>query len=76
MIDNQDDIRVDLEVERDGETFRIIALENVWTKSPSDANWHPGITYVSLSAGDDKVYCRRLDDFMRKFSLIEEADEE
>lgn len=75
MIENIDDIRIGLVVERDGEQFEVTESGGIWTKSPSDANWFEGIEYISLSAGDDKTYIRRLDDFMRKFSIVEENEE-
>lgn len=75
MIENRDDIRNGVEVERNDERFEVVECNGLWTKAPADANWSEAVEYISLSAGDDKTYVRTIEDFMRKFSFPKEDEE-
>lgn len=76
MIDNPDDVRQGMEVERDGEFFTVLNVgPDFQCKAPSDANWHHAVGYVSLSAGDNVLRVRTLNDFCQKYTIAEEEEQ-
>lgn len=55
----------------DGYEVAVTRLEELLTKAPGDANWHPAIAYQRTDHEDGGTYVRTADDFLSKFEARE-----
>lgn len=48
-------------------SYRVVQVDGLKVKDPSDANWHDGIGYENADEENGLIFVRRLDDFCKKF---------